>query len=225
MSALGAAYFPEYDLQGESVTSIKFAPIDRHLAIGGRVGSCRIYDTGTWKMAGQRTFPACVSFIAFSNVEDSVAIGYGQSVETWNCSLRQRRQSMELAAAGEVSCGIMTADGKRLIVGCKSREIVVLNLATGRPVAVLTAHTGAVTALALSPDGKTLASTSIDGSVRLWDMETMREIGILGRHVGRANGVVFSADGNTLYSVGDGDDSAHNVFLIWNARNDHRTNP
>src|SRR5262249_37665252 len=54
-----------------------------------------------------------------------------------------------------------------------------------REVAKLTAHTGAVLAVAYSPRAKLLATASADMTVRLWAARTNKEVALLRGHAGK----------------------------------------
>ena len=70
----------------------------------------------------------------------------------------------------------------------------------GRSAAVLTGHTGEVTAVAVAPDGSWLASGSRDGTVRIWDVASGRERGALTGHTGEVTAVAVAPDGTWLAS-------------------------
>jgi WD40 repeat protein len=73
---------------------------------------------------------------------------------------------------------------------------------TGRHLAALVGHTGAITDLAFSADGSRLATASADGTVRLWDPDTGEQQLVLRGHLGLATSVSFSPDGSRLASAG-----------------------
>jgi WD40 repeat protein len=87
---------------------------------------------------------------------------------------------------------------------------------TGRPLATLEGHTGAVWSVALSADGRLLASGSFDGTVRLWETHFAslkahlggpsaaggRLLATLKGHSGGVRSVALSADGRLLASGG-----------------------
>jgi hypothetical protein len=64
----------------------------------------------------------------------------------------------------------LSPDGKVLAHGSSDGLVHVWELATGKELAVLKGHTGAIKAVAFAADGKTLASASADTTALLWDM-------------------------------------------------------
>jgi WD40 repeat protein len=64
----------------------------------------------------------------------------------------------------------ISPDGKVAAAGFTTREIVLWNLATRKPIRTLRGHTGGVNSLAFSPDGRQLASGSQDNTIRLWEV-------------------------------------------------------
>ena len=63
-------------------------------------------------------------------------------------------------------------DGTWLASAGDDGTVRIWDPATGQQRAVLTGHTGAVTAVAIAPDGTWLASAGDDGTVRIWDPAT-----------------------------------------------------
>ena len=101
----------------------------------------------------------------------------------------------------------VSPDGKVAAAGFLSKEILLWNLKTGKPMRTLRGHAESVIRLAFSPDSKQLASGSSDKSVRLWDVATGRaERTIQPEGVSSpVTCVVYSPDGSRLASVHSGD--------------------
>jgi len=84
------------------------------------------------------------------------------------------------------------------------------DLESGRELATLRGHTGAVMDVAVSPDGKLVATGSLDGTAKLWDLATGRNQLTLFGHEGPVNTVAFSPDGRFVATVsGDGTVALH----------------
>jgi hypothetical protein len=95
-------------------------------------------------------------------------------------------------------------DGKWLAVGTYGR-VVIWDLASARPVKMLTNVLGAVNGLKFSPDGKLLAvaggQPSIRGDLRLFDATDWKLKASLGGHLDAVSGVAFTPDGGMLASA------------------------
>jgi serine/threonine protein kinase/WD40 repeat protein len=113
-----------------------------------------------------------------------------------------------------------TPGSESLAVACDDGAIVLLDLTTRRPRAVLAGHSRRVRAVAFSPDGRLLASAGGawneaggPGELKLWDAVTGQLLRNLTGHTGLVFGVAFSPDGYLLASCGwDG------IVRVWDMR-------
>jgi hypothetical protein len=102
-----------------------------------------------------------------------------------------------------MSCPVAFSPEGQLAGASKDFTITLGDPATGRPSALFTGHTWAVTSLMFSSDPclPRLASASADGTVRIWDVRTGEET-VPGRmrHTHPADTVAFNPDGRLLAS-------------------------
>jgi hypothetical protein len=71
-------------------------------------------------------------------------------------------------------CLAISPDGQKLALPGPEGALLVLDVLTGKELAVFKGHTGTVTAVGFAPDGKTVASASIDTTALLWDITKVR---------------------------------------------------
>lgn len=114
-------------------------------------------------------------------------------------------------------------DGRWLATagGFRPGKISIWELATGRPIHTLNAHTE-IQALAFSPDGARLVSAGVDTAdgprnvvvppgIKLWEVVSGRVLAILSGHTGSVNSLAVSADGRWIASAG------RDAIKLWDA--------
>lgn len=196
------------------VSSLAFSPGGMTLAAGGSDGTVRL-----WKSLTRHTRAITLAYggslpvsVTFSPDGKTLAAG-DFAVRLWDVATgRQTRQlrappdgftQVAFSPGGEILAVGGGSGADLLRSGIIGTGVVDLwNLATGRPIARLTARSGPVNTIGFSPDGKTLATGDRDGTVRLWNLASHRQIGEPITAPGSVHAVAFSPDGSTL-AVGD----------------------
>jgi WD40 repeat protein len=101
-------------------------------------------------------------------------------------------------------------DGRRLLSGNGSQEVILWDVEAGQRERVFTGHDGSVMAAAFSPDGRHILSGGEDRIVHLWDVEGGAELHRFRGHKAMIRTVAFSPDGRYALS---GDDEG--AVLLW----------
>lgn len=114
----------------------------------------------------------------------------------------------------DVRCVAFSPDARTVASASGDNTIAIWNVASGRPLLSIRAHTDGVWSVAFSPDGKTLASGGGDHMVRLWQADSGEPLGALAGHHSTIHRLAFSPDGNLLASAGSFDDSAR----VWDVK-------
>ena len=129
-----------------------------------------------------------------------------ERVKIWDW--RRGQLIRELPALAE---GIaFSHDGRRIATAPLTGPARVWDARTGRVLARLAGHTGAVYDVAFAPDDSIVATAGADGSVRLWDPRTGRQDVVLHGHEGPVWDIDFSPDGSKLVSS-----SPEGIVRVW----------
>jgi WD40 repeat protein len=105
----------------------------------------------------------------------------------------------------------ISTNGLTVISGGDDGVVDIWDVARGKWVASIAAHSERVVSLAISPDGTIAASGSVDCTVKLWNLKTRSLLATLTGHKQPVWDLAFSPDGKTLAS-GSGDHS----IRLWN---------
>ncbi len=100
------------------------------------------------------------------------------------------------------------------VLSCLEAQIILWDVATGKPIGQPFVLPGTVQAntLSFSPNGEILASGSYDGTIILWNVATGKPIGQpLTGHTGGVHTLAFSPDGKMLASG-----SEDQTIILWN---------
>ncbi len=200
----------QWQAGGEAITSLSFSAAGELLAtVSGH--TARVWDAGTGAARQTISAPEVINRAVFSPDGRYLAVGAGTTgralpggaATLWDVSTGQpaRRLEPEWEFGECVQSVAFSPDGKRIAAGeCYTGTVRLCEVATGRLLAGLKGHTGAVHALAFSTDGRLLASGSQDGTIRFWDAET-RELLFVLRDLGSpVEDLSFGAGAARLFS-------------------------
>lgn len=134
----------------------------------------------------------------FSSDNERVAITRLGGVEIWDVRPPRRRSSIPLATAWIPS--VFSPDGTRLAAVTEERTVVVLDVASGRRVALLAGHSGSISVVRFSPDGGRILTAGDDALLKLWDGWTGRLLLTLEGHAGPVIQAEFSPDDRFIVS-------------------------
>jgi WD40 repeat protein len=90
--------------------------------------------------------------------------------------------------------------GRRIAIRPPHGPAKILDAESGRRVATLAGHTGAILDIVFAPDGRRIGTASADGTVRLWDSNSGVQTLVLRGHQSVVWDLAFSPDGSRLAS-------------------------
>ncbi len=203
----------------------RFSPDGRWLVTGAPEG-WRLWNTQTWEPAGDcpGTSPSrwyARNAVAFSPDSQFLVTGASDFAEipdhlrVWRLPGPEELPAIRFAGFGgglPPMSATFSTDGKHLIVGHWTGEIVVWDFASRKVVATLREHSGSVTTISLAADGKTFASTSTDRTVLVWDATTYKLLVRLRGHVGEVWAGAISPDGSIVISCSAGGDDTTKLW-------------
>jgi len=144
-------------------------------------------------------------------------LGRDLTIILWDLETGQelRHFGRDLIVGPEMLAAAFTPDGRSILSnngGGAANDpeakpnLILWDVATGRPVRTLRGHTAMVGRLAVSPDGRTALSGALRGEMILWDLATgavLRRFGEDGDDERKVpSDIVFSPDGRSAYVKG-----------------------
>ena len=149
--------------------------------------------------------------LAYSPDGTTLAAGAQDTVVLFTEASGKLQRRLPVVGQRGIRCVAFRKNGKVLASGSDDKTIKLWEVETGKLIATLAGHTGAVSSLTfISEDGKTLASGSTDKTIKLWDLSKAKELATLKGNTSEACAIAFSRDGKTLTSV-----HADSTIKLW----------
>lgn len=215
-----------------AVRSVAFSADGRHLAAAGDDAAVWVWETGTdARPAALYDHNGPVSHVAFSP-DGRHVLSAGPDASGAEAALlwewraaRGDANPRPLPHPGPVESAVFSADGRHLVAAtnrhvqgdtfarAEAGEGWVWETETGRNVARLAGHAGALVGAWFSPDGEFVLTAGDDATARVWrwDSEQLRDApAVLRGHTAPLTGAEFSPDGQYVVTS-----SADGTARIW----------
>ncbi|KAF2156234.1 hypothetical protein K461DRAFT_252256, partial [Myriangium duriaei CBS 260.36] len=195
-------------LRGDSmkVSAVVFSPIDDTLAFASEDKTVVLWDYETGEFVKQiYGLETGITALRFSPDGKTISMMSAGTVGLWN--LETNEQS-EILMLGEENI-MFTPSGDILAVE-RNREILVLEIPTGKQMQKLTLPSGESDSMVFSPKGTIIASIS-QGTMRIWDTSTGEKLQEIDA-VYEAHELAFSRDEELIAAASD------TAVQLWHAR-------
>jgi U3 small nucleolar RNA-associated protein 12 len=115
---------------------------------------------------------ADIRALALSSDDRMLASASNGGLKIWNIRTRKCIRTFECGYA--LCCAFLPGD-KIVVVGTKSGELELFDVASAALLETMKAHEGAIWTLQVHPDGRSLVSGSADKSAKFWNFEVVQE--------------------------------------------------
>ncbi len=160
------------------VADLAFSPDGRVLASGSgyKDNTLRLWETATGKSLRTLRVEGDARSLAYDPNGRFIVVGEENRLGVWDPEsgslLRPLAPEIYSPEMGLTFPEIaLSADG-RTVAATNRKEIVLIDIGSGRVLRTLTGHTDDVKDVAFGRDGNWLASTGVDKSIRLWDADS-----------------------------------------------------
>ena len=159
------------------IVAVAFTPDGVSLVAADHGGTVRIWDTNTWSLEETLKFPD-ITAMDISRDGRLLALGFGRSaspdsgIVLWDFQSRTHRRTLR----GHRPMAVAFApDGRTLVSTSQLHDVVLWDVATGKPMQTFAAHAGSVLGAAFSADGTRLATTDAK-NLRIWEAATLEQV-------------------------------------------------
>ena len=198
---------------GDPITSVRFSPDSRLVAIAEPTARTRVWDVATGTARGDAWRLGGVTAVDFTPRGDRLITGGGDGTIRAS-DLRDGATTREAAATGVGISDVAVRPGGAAVASAgDDGNAQVWDLATGAEQArfALGRDVGAsLFGLGWSADGRLLALAGADGSARVWEPARDRQVVVIGAHGAEVQTAVLSRDGGTLLTT-----SADGTARVW----------
>ncbi|HTQ78847.1 MAG TPA: serine/threonine-protein kinase [Thermoanaerobaculia bacterium] len=129
-------------------------------------------------------------------VSDTPIPGQGAELRIYDAQSGQDLRRI-LHRSTATATPVFSPDGARVILGSADGRLEILDVASGKPVADITAHRDKITQVRIDTTGRRIASAGADRLIRAWTLDGWHELAYW-RTEGQVTDLVFSPDGNRL---------------------------
>ena len=159
------------------IVAVAFTPDGESLVAADHGGTVRIWDTNTWSLEETLEFPD-ITAMDVSHDGRLLALGFGRSaspdsgIVLWDFQSRTYRRTLRGHRPMAVA---FSPDGRTLASTSQLHDVVLWDVATGKPMQTFAGHAGSVLGAAFSADGTRLATTDTK-NLRIRGAATLEQI-------------------------------------------------
>lgn len=194
------------------IVSLKWSSDGKKVASGSLDKTAYVWNSTSGKIIGIFWGPDAIKSIAWN--QDGTKFAYGSSdIRIWSNNNNDEWSLLHRLTGhmGSVYSIAWSPDGTKIASGGFD-NIIIWDVATGKPLHILDDHTDSVVSLAWSQGGNKLVSGSRDNTIKIWENGTGRLIKTLTGHTKRVTSISCSPDGSMIVS-GSWDDT----IRIWDS--------
>jgi WD40 repeat protein/class 3 adenylate cyclase/energy-coupling factor transporter ATP-binding protein EcfA2 len=213
------------------VTSGRFSSDGKHLTTLFASDRTGILTSRSWELSSSgarevfsNTLNSGTMLTAFQANRDLsllASTGYDMVLKVWEATTGQLVQSFPIrqtaSSGGHTQYAIdlkFSPDSTRIVSAGDDGKAIIWEVASGKPLVILSGHHKPVDSVDFSPDGTRIATGSNDGTARIWDANTGETLQTLSSKNYMVMAVLFSPDGKRLLTGGGGD----NIARVWNVQ-------